>query len=71
MGEAGCPLALALPALPEQHWSSGHTLRGRGVGGLILAAVPEPFDPSGTDQQEGPLDLRWSGWACLGSGRCL
>lgn len=30
----------------------------------------EPFEPSGTDQQDWPLDLRWSGWPCLGLGRC-
>lgn len=30
--EAGCPLALALPALLEQLWSSGHILWGWGGG---------------------------------------
>lgn len=38
--------------------------------GLILAAIQEPFAPPGTDRQDGPLDLRWSGWACLGLGSC-
>lgn len=33
-------------------------------GGLIPAAI------QGTDQQDWPLDLRCSGWACLGLGRC-
>lgn len=37
--------------------------------GLILAAILELFEPSGTDQQDWPLDLRWSDLACLGLDR--
>lgn len=70
-GEAGCPLVLAVW---EQFWLSDPLLWGWGrVGwgrGLIPAGIQEPFELAGTDQQDWPLDLRWSGWALLGLGRC-